>query len=48
MIHIETNPTLQTQLSSDILEHAALAVLEHQSADGDLSIVLTDERNCTN
>ena len=44
MIHIETNPSLQTDLAPDILERAALAVLAHQSTDGDLSIVLTDDR----
>ena len=43
MIHVEVNPSLQTGLAADILEHAALAVLEHQSADGDLTIVLTDD-----
>jgi probable rRNA maturation factor len=43
VIHIETNPSLQTDLGSDILERAALAVLAHQSTDGDLSIVLTDD-----
>ena len=44
MIHIETNPSLQTDLASNLLERAALAVLVHQSTDGDLSIVLTDDR----
>ena len=43
MIHVEVNPSLQTGLAADILERAALAVLEHQSADGDLTIVLTDD-----
>lgn len=43
MIHIETNPSLQTDLAPDLLGRAALAVLEHQSADGDLTIVLTDD-----
>jgi probable rRNA maturation factor len=43
VIHIEVNPSLQTGLAADILERAALAVLEHQSADGDLTIVLTDD-----
>lgn len=43
MIHVEINPSLQTGLAADILERAALAVLEHQSADGDLTIVLTDD-----
>ena len=44
MIHIEVNPSLQTSPAPDILERAALAVLAHQSTDGDLSIVLTDDR----
>ena len=43
MIHVEVNPSLQTGLAVNILERAALAVLEHQSADGDLTIVLTDD-----
>ena len=43
MIHIEINPSLRTDLAPDILERAALAVLAHQSTDGDLSIVLTDD-----
>ena len=43
MIHIEVNPSLQTSLAPDILERAAQAVLAHQSADGDLTIVLTDD-----
>lgn len=43
MIHIEVNPSLQTDLVLDILERAAQAVLAHQSADGDLTIVLTDD-----
>ena len=43
MIHIETNPSLKTSLSADILERAVLAVLAYQSADGDLTIVLTDD-----
>jgi probable rRNA maturation factor len=43
VIHIETNPSLQTDLTPDILERAALAVLAHQATDGDLSIVLTDD-----
>jgi probable rRNA maturation factor len=43
VIHIEVNPSLQTNPAPDILERAALAVLAHQSADGDLTIVLTDD-----
>jgi probable rRNA maturation factor len=42
MIHIES--TLHPQpVKFDLVERAALAVLAHQSADGDLSIVLTDD-----
>jgi probable rRNA maturation factor len=43
VIHIETNPSLQTAPAPDTLEHAARAVLAHQASDGDLSIVLTDD-----
>jgi probable rRNA maturation factor len=43
VIHIEVNPSLQTSPTPDILERAAMAVLAHQSADGDLTIVLTDD-----
>lgn len=43
MIHIETNPSLQTVIAPDVLERAALAALVQQSFDGDLSIVLTDD-----
>jgi probable rRNA maturation factor len=43
VIHVEINPSLQTGVATDILERAALAVLEHQSADGDLTILLTDD-----
>lgn len=43
MIHIEVNPSLQTNLAPELLERAALAVLAHQSADGDLTVVLTDD-----
>jgi probable rRNA maturation factor len=43
VIHIEINPSLQTSLAPEVLERAALAVLSHQSADGDLTIVLTDD-----
>lgn len=42
MIHIDTNPSLQTGLAGDVLERTAQTVLSHQSTDGDLSIVLTD------
>ena len=43
MIHIETNPSLKTVLAPEAAERAALAALTHQSADGDLTIVLTDD-----
>lgn len=43
MIHIKVNPSLQTSLAPDTLKHAAQAVLAHQSTDGDLTIVLTDD-----
>lgn len=43
MIHIETNPSLPSAPEPKALERAALAVLAHQSVDGDLSIVLTDD-----
>jgi probable rRNA maturation factor len=43
VIHIEINPSLSTAPTADVLEHAARAVLAHQSADGDLTIVLTDD-----
>jgi len=42
VIYIEVNPSLQTDLAPDMLERAALAVLAHQSVDGDLTIMLTD------
>jgi probable rRNA maturation factor len=43
VIHIEINPTLETDLTPDTLERAAQTVLDYQSADGDLTIVLTDD-----
>jgi probable rRNA maturation factor len=43
VIHIENNPSLETALAPEALERAALAVLSHQSIDGDLAIVLTDD-----
>jgi probable rRNA maturation factor len=42
MIHIESSPALQP-VKADLIEHAALTTLAHQSVDGDLSIVLTDD-----
>ena len=41
MIYFETSLDLPFNL--DLLEQAALAALTHQSADGDLTLVLTDE-----
>lgn len=43
MIHIEINSPLPAGLAPELLERAARAVLAHQSADGDLTIVLTDD-----
>jgi len=43
VINIETNPSIDTSPAPDVLERAALAVLAHQSVDGDLTIVLTDD-----
>lgn len=41
MIYFETSLDLPFNL--DLLEQAARAALDHQSADGDLTIVLTDD-----
>lgn len=43
MIHIELNPSVQSNFALEFLERAALAVLAYQSTDGDLTIVLTDD-----
>lgn len=43
MIHIEVNPSIQSNLALESIERAALNVLKHQSTDGDLTIVLTDD-----
>lgn len=43
MIHIQINPDLKISLEQELLERAALAVLTHQSVEGDLTIVLTDD-----
>jgi len=43
VIHIDPNPSLNTDFEPDILERTAQTVLAHQSADGDLTIVLTDD-----
>jgi probable rRNA maturation factor len=42
MIHIKSSPHAQP-FKKDLIERAALAVLAHQSTDGDLTIVLTDD-----
>ena len=42
MIHIESSPALQP-VKPELIEHAALTTLAHQSTDGDLTIVLTDD-----
>jgi probable rRNA maturation factor len=41
MIHIET--ALDLPFNLDLIEQAARAALDHQSADGDLTLVLTDD-----
>jgi probable rRNA maturation factor len=41
MIHIETALDLPFEIA--LLEQAARAALDHQSADGDLTLVLTDD-----
>jgi probable rRNA maturation factor len=43
VIHIQINPDLKISLEQELLERAALAVLTHQSVEGDLTIVLTDD-----
>ncbi|OQY31139.1 MAG: rRNA maturation RNase YbeY [Anaerolineaceae bacterium 4572_5.2] len=45
MIHIEINPTLKEPIRADIMEEAAHAALEEQSAprDAALTILLTDD-----
>lgn len=43
MIFIETKPDLESSLQRNLLAQAAQAVLEHQSADADLTLVLTDD-----
>jgi probable rRNA maturation factor len=43
VIHIEVNPSVQSNFALESLERAALAVLVDQSTDGDLTIVLTDD-----
>jgi probable rRNA maturation factor len=43
VIHIQVNPSLQTDIEPQVLERAALTALAHQSVEGDLAIVLTDD-----
>lgn len=43
MIHIEINPSVKTDFSSDILERTAQTTLAHATTEGDLTIVLTDD-----
>jgi probable rRNA maturation factor len=43
VIHIEVNPSLQTDLEPQVLERAALIALAHQPVEGDLTVVLTDD-----
>jgi len=43
VINIEVNPALTMNLTSDVLDRAAQAALVHQSTDGDLTIVLTND-----
>ena len=43
MINFETNPNLKTKLDLDLLERAALTTLTNQDAQGDITIVLTDD-----
>jgi probable rRNA maturation factor len=44
MIFVEANSAVSPPFEVDsLLQHAARAALEHQSADGDLTILLTDD-----
>lgn len=43
MINFETNPDLRTKIDLDLLERAALTTLTNQDAQGDITIVLTDD-----
>ncbi len=43
MINFETNPDLKTKFDLDLLERAALTTLTNQDAQGDITIVLTDD-----
>ena len=43
MIHIEVNSTIKNAPAADIIKRAVQDVLSLQSADGDLTIVLSDD-----
>ena len=43
MIHIEINPSLQNIPPLEPLERAAKETLDHQSVEGDLTLVVTDD-----
>jgi len=43
VIHIEVNPSLETDLMPEVVERAALAALAQLSTEGDLTIVLTND-----
>lgn len=43
MINFETNPNIKTEFDLDLLERAALTTLTNQEAQGDITIVLTDD-----
>jgi len=43
VINFETNPDLKIKFDLDLLERAALTTLTNQDAQGDITIVLTDD-----
>jgi probable rRNA maturation factor len=43
VINFETNPNIKTEFDLDLLERAALTTLTNQEAQGDITIVLTDD-----
>lgn len=43
MIHIEVNLSLRAVPPASVLECAALETLDHQSVDGDLTVVVSDD-----
>jgi len=43
VIHIEVKPSLQANRFSEMLERAALATLDQQAVDGDLTLVVSDD-----